>query len=347
MKGSLKNKLLIITGTYPPGICGAGDYTQKLMQTNIADNWQIYCPANWRMNTLFKKITEINNTKIESINLQYPTMGYKGSLLPHLLCIFYSVFTKKKFSVTIHESSQLSLKAKIGTYILFIFANKVVFTNIFELQKAAKFIPFLQKKCRVIKIYTNIESDQEINKIEEREYDLVYFGLIRPQKGLEDFIKVAKELKVRNSKIKIIIAGKIQPENIEYANKQLVETKTFLFKTFYNKEEKQIAQILSNCKIAYLPFPDGISERRGSALAVLKTGGLVVTTKGPFTTKNFDNCCEFIDSSKDAVLKIEEMLSKSIEYFKLKQDDVKQFLDNNFPKSWQEVANEYLDFLKL
>ncbi len=342
-----KNKMLVITGTYPPEICGAGDYTFKLMQTSIAQDWELKYFKRWQLSTIFSKIKEINKSKIETINLQYPTMGYQGSFVPHLLCLYYSLFSKKNFTVTIHESSQLSFKAKLSTYIFFVFANRLIFTNKFELNIASKIVFWIKSKSKVIKIYSNIETSNVIYPIETRKYDLVYFGLIRPQKGLEEFILVTKLLKQKIININAILVGKVQPEYEEYANELIKDSQLSLTHIFFNKESNEVAEILSNSKIAYLPFPDGISERRGSALAVLKNGCLLITKRGEFTTETFEKICFFENQPNVVVLKIEDLLQETNTFFQKAQLLTNQVLNEQLPKSWDEVALEYKFFLSL
>ena len=141
----------MITGTYPPEICGAGDYTQKILHTQNSKKWKLYYPQIWSIRSLYEKIREINSLNIDVINLQYPTMGYKRSFLPHILCVYYSVFTHKSFSVTIHEYTQLSIKAKTAAFFLLLFSNKLIFTNQFELESAAKTVPNLKRKSTIIR----------------------------------------------------------------------------------------------------------------------------------------------------------------------------------------------------
>lgn len=342
----LQDKILILTGAYPPTVCGAADYLYKLVQTRTASDWVVYHPKNWKLRSVFKKLHYINSSRINIINLQYPTMGYDGSILPHILSVYYSIFTKKIFSVTIHECSQLSNKAKIAELLILFFANKVIFTNNFELEYAAAFVPFLRKKSKVIKIFTNIEHTNFSRSISERKYDLISFGLIRPEKGIEEFIQVSKELKMRNPDLKIILAGKIQPKFSDYSFDMVKISERYIDEIFYDKNEQEIAEILLNCKIAYLPFPDGISERRGSALAVFKTGGLIVTKKGNFTTKAFESCCNFVDDYKEAANVIEELLCKDNAFYEYRQKQNEIFLMENFPDSWDSVAKMYIDFLR-
>ena len=50
-----------------------------------------------------------------------------------------------------------------------------------------------------------------------------------------------------------------------------------------NLSDEEVASILNDSKIAYLPFPDGISERRGSFLAAATNGVIVLSNAGRFT----------------------------------------------------------------
>ncbi len=336
----------MITGTYPPEICGAGDYTQKILHTQNSKKWKLYYPQIWSIRSLYEKIREINSLNIDVINLQYPTMGYKRSFLPHILCVYYSVFTHKSFSVTIHEYTQLSIKAKTAAFFLLLFSNKLIFTNQFELESAAKTVPNLKRKSTIIKIYTNIESAPNLKKIEERKYDLIYFGLIRPNKGIENFIDVAGKLKQTHPLLKVIVVGKTQPEHIEYAESQVKYLEQYKIETIFNKEEKIVSSLIADTKISYLPFPDGISERRGSALAILKNGGLLVTTKGKFTTKGFETCCSFASNNEIAVKTIEDLFLKNdSDFYREKQLNIKKFIETELPNSWEDVSIQYTKFL--
>lgn len=89
-----------------------------------------------------EKISVLNSYNTESIFLQYPTQGYGWSLLPQIICIYYSIFTNKKFVVILHEFSQRSLKAKLATLFLF-FANEIIFTTDFERNYSKSYSPLL------------------------------------------------------------------------------------------------------------------------------------------------------------------------------------------------------------
>ena len=113
-----------------------------------------------------------------------------------------------------------------------------------------------------------------------------------------------------------------------------------------NKEEKIVSSLIADTKISYLPFPDGISERRGSALAILKNGGLLVTTKGKFTTKGFETCCSFASNNEIAVKTIEDLFLKNdSDFYREKQLNIKKFIETELPNSWEDVSIQYTKFL--
>ncbi len=344
MKTKSSKKILIVTGTYPPERCGAGDYTYNLTQTEEAGDWLLYYDKSWSLNTFFPKVKEIKALNPNIINIQYPTMGYGLSVLPHLLCLYFRLFSRKKIVVTLHENSQLGWKAKAASYIFLIFANKLIFTNRFELDYARKHYPLSGRKSTVIKIFSNINAAKEIPPIDKREYDLGYFGYIRLKKGLEEFIPVVQALKKENPSLKVYIMGQIQPEYREYYDSIIGNSEKNEIELLLNKEADEVSFVLANTKLMYLPFPDGVSERRGSFLAAIKNLCLILTTKGPFTTKGHEDICYFSDkdNAKDKITKI---LSLSTDELAKKQNEISEFTKKEIPQSWSEVARDYNQFL--
>ena len=134
-------------------------------------------------------------------------MGYAGSIFPHLLFLYLRIFTRKTMSITFHEFGQMKLKGKIAAYLTFVLlAHKIIFTTEAEKEEVSKQFPLLhKKKIKVIKIVSNIPiSDNSQRDFTMRKYDIVYFGYIRPQKGIEDFIDICKQIKIKQPDLKII-----------------------------------------------------------------------------------------------------------------------------------------------
>ena len=336
--------MLIITSIYPPERCGVGDYTYNLLQTKEAANWTLLYFKDWSLKTFFEKIKEINNYEDKWINLQYPSIGYGDSILPHLLCIYFSMFSRKKIAITIHEYTQYGWKGKAAMFVMLLFASKLIFTNNFERNAAIKVLSLVAQKSRVIKIFSNINSATVIPTITDRQYDVGYFGYIAPSKGIEDFLSVAENLKKENPRLNCYIMGQIQPVNEQYANSIIQHAEKSGIEMFLNKEKQDVAEILSRTKITFLPFPDGISERRGSFLAAVNNACIVVTTNGKFVTPALMHCCE-ITSISQAANKISDILSDREKYDE-RQEKIKDYLRQEVPQSWSEVATQYNDFLK-
>ena len=112
-----------------------------------------------------------------------------------------------KFVVILHEFSQRSLKAKLATLFLFFF-YEIIFTTDFERNYSKKLFPFISKRFHTIKILSNIKAVKDLHKWEDRKYDLMYFGHIRPSKGLEDVFQVVLDLQ-RAKTVKVAIVGQV------------------------------------------------------------------------------------------------------------------------------------------
>jgi glycosyltransferase involved in cell wall biosynthesis len=65
-------------------------------------------------------------------------------------------------------------------------------------------------------------------------------------------------------------------------------------------DHEAAGRALGEAAFAYLPFPDGASERRGSLLACLAAGNVVVTTRGPQTPSALDGAVRYAASPHEA-----------------------------------------------
>ena len=337
--------MLIITGTYPPRKCGVGDYCQNLLSTPQAKDWKLYTDDNWNISTLFQKIKEIKKSNSTVINIQYPTVGYGKSILPHILTIYLTKIHKKKVVITLHEYSQLGWKGKLATSLFLKFGTHIVFTTEFERQYAIKKHPRLKNNSSIIKIYSNILTKKEQPSFEERSYDMGYFGYIRPEKGLEDYIETAKNIQKTNPDFKAYIMGQTQDE-FSFYHKPLLDS---LFDSnitlLLNQSNQEVSAILSQTKIAYLPYPDGLTERRGSFLASLLHHCIIVTTKGNFTTEAQLSTFNFVNK-EEAHSKITEIINYPTETINDQIDKMNIYIANQMPSSWEDVANEYQTLIK-
>ncbi len=107
--------------------------------------------------------------------MQYPTLGYGYSLSPHLLSLV------KPMVITIHEASQAHILRFISLFAFTLNSQRLIFTSNYERKYFEKFYPYVKDKTYVIPIGSNIPF---CPKEGERKREIVYFGLIAPNKNL-------------------------------------------------------------------------------------------------------------------------------------------------------------------
>jgi glycosyltransferase involved in cell wall biosynthesis len=326
-------KILFVTGSYPPDVCGVGDYSERLFNVlnKGANLFELFYKTNWSVSNLFSYLKEIKSKKADLIHFQYPTEGYGYSFLPLLLLLF---LPKKKLIVTIHELSNRTFKAQVFTMLLLFFSNKIIVTNEIEYQYLKKLPILNRKETFIINIGSNIpKSNNVFRSFSERKIDLAYFGHIRPIKGLESFITVAN--KFSNTK-KCAIIG----QNLSKYHSYLAELQTKSDNTNYilNEAVSETADNLSECKIMYLPFPDGVSSRRGSLMAASLNGCVIVTTYSDDKVTNdfFEKYCYLVNNEDEAKKIIELLLNRG----DCVDKDVSKLMDLF---SWEEIAKKHFE----
>jgi glycosyltransferase involved in cell wall biosynthesis len=330
-------RLLLITGSIPPNVCGVGDYTYKLYTHLINQKdiqVELYYKQFWSLKYLLKYFRELKNKRVDIYHFQYPTEGYGYSLLPLLLLL---LLLNKKTIVTIHELSSRNFLALLYTLILMLIAKKVILTNNFEKLFATKL--FVKKsKITVIEIASNIiESLDSGRDIRDRKFDLAYFGHIRPLKGIEDFLSTVSKL---GKDYRVIIIGQKLDNYLDFFNyvqKKSIELKIELI---IGENENKVANLLANVKTVYLPYPDGISIRRGTLLACINNSCVIISkpSKDLLTNDFFNEYCYLTNSNSEASLLINEILNLSI--------PIKNILKLKTLFSWSTLINKHLKLYK-
>lgn len=322
--------IVFFTGAYPPDKCGVGDYlfnlnkSLELSSKTIIFNLSLFSYA-WY---LIK-----NNKKISFVNIQYPTIGYARNkffaFYPHMAFLFASLM-KIRTSITLHEYSSLSSRAKFFIF-LYKGCHKIIVTNEYE-QECLINDGFNRDNIDIIPISSNIPRTVKKNKI----YDIIYFGILSKGKGIEDFLDVAETLIKKELHCSMAFIGFKPDVDSEYEDIILNRASSLGIQLFLNKEPEELSKLLASSNIALLPFPDGISERRGTALAAMLNDVLVITNDGHYANK-FKELCVLSDS-KDALIK------NTIEYHKnlMKSEPiVENARAYAMSLNWEGIAKKY------
>ncbi|MGO4878447.1 hypothetical protein ACEN2P_17725 [Pedobacter psychrotolerans] len=328
-----KMKLLMICGSYPPEHCGVGDYTKQLVENlrKLDIDVETLVNINWSLPAYFKIVKRIKSFKADVIHIQYPSMNFGYSIVPQLLCLRFNTF------VTIHEVSQSRIPRKISL-LPFSFAKKCVFTNTFELKAFKKLFPWINKsKLSVIPIGSAIKMGIDLDINQKDKTNIVSFGLIRPDKGLEDVVVLAQLLKENNLQFKVTIVGQLLEKYTEYYQDLVEKTSSLNVSWLLNKTDIEISQILSQNLISYLPYPDGVSQRRSSLFAVFSNKMLVFTTFGFQTTPELAECVIEVKTPQDLISIISE--DKNLSFTSAKIKSVEDYMENI---SWDKIASKHL-----
>lgn len=326
-------KIIFITGSYPPDPCGVGDYTYRLVSELKKDKEievEIFKLGNFSFKELLSIIKYLRANKKNIKIMQYPTLGYGWSVLPQILSIcFY-----KNMYINLHEFSQRKLKAKLATLLFFYSKSYIIFTTEDEYQEGIRYKQSLKNNSFIVRIGSNIDFLNNVKKIN----DLIYFGIIMPDKGIEDFIEVVKEIRKTNKNDKILLIGRKQQQNRVYFEKIFNQCKQYDIELLVDYSDKKVAEILAASKVSFLPFPDGVTFRRGSLLACLgnKVNVISYINKSTNDYKLIEKICYLIENKKEFI----EL------YNKLKKDDQNMIFETEsyqtFIKSieWKEIANK-------
>jgi glycosyltransferase involved in cell wall biosynthesis len=259
----------VLAGT-PGNRCGVLDYTNSLVEAlgKARSGTECALVKTWSLSEALR-IARAHRDNI--IHVQYPSLEMGRSPWWALLALF-----PKRSIVTLHEYRIFSTARKLYCLPAAVMAKQIVFSNEDERRAFLSWYPFAANCCTVIPVGNNIPVASSSGGTRARR--LIYFGQIGENKGLDLVIEAVAALRSQGSKIPVAFVGAVTDPTSpvvsavrEAASKHDVELRL-------NLSSEDVSKELARATHAYLPFPDGISDKRGSALACLKHGIAVLTT---------------------------------------------------------------------
>jgi glycosyltransferase involved in cell wall biosynthesis len=333
-------KVLLISGSQPPSPCGVGDYSHQLYLSLFDKDYSVklFKPQVWNFANLINIVNAIKKESPTFIHIQYPTVAYGYSLVPQLLSILFPSV------VTIHEFSQAHILRKLSL-VFFTLRSTLIFTTSYEQDCFCKFYFWINKKdTKSFPLGSNIKPKRNIQQKRIADPLLIsYFGLIRPDKGLEDFIKLLDISKKNEKAIKGRIIGRIPQSDVHYASQLQSVTANLPIEWYLDQPEDTVSDLLFETTFTYLPFPDGASLRRGSLLAALSHATRVITTRGLQTPMCLDTVVFYADSPQDAFVILTEFDHSA------SKEDVLVQKTNLFLLSfhWETIAENHINLYDL
>lgn len=327
----------MITGSFPPDVCGVGDYTFCLTNSLKTKGIKIEIITNqsWRIANSGRICNNIKKVRPDIIHVQYPTIGYGSGLAPQALSLRFPCI------VTLHEISLAHLLRRISLFPFSIRTKHIIFTSSFERNYALRYAPWIKSFSSVIPIGSNISVGSN-NLAKSNLKEIVYFGLIRPNKGLEDVITLASLLKNNSLNLVIRIIGSTDKKCLDYLEKLKADSVDLPVIWELGLPMENIAELLSESVIGYVPYPDGASERRGSLLALLANGVATITTRGSQTPLSLTGVVEFIKSPEEALRSILKLLTDQ----KSLQDLITKGREYAANFAWDSIASKHIEIYK-
>jgi glycosyltransferase involved in cell wall biosynthesis len=316
--------------------CGVADYTftlaahlreQGLVTEIISqEDWGLASIGSLRKKILSEPVPDI-------IHVQYPTYVYGASVVPHLSTFFVPC----PIVVTFHELAHSHTLRKLSSLLFLPSADAFVFCCREDRNYYHDKLPTFRRRSFTVPIGSNIPS---FNGAVVPEKDVVMtFGQIRPRKGMEQFIELARLSRAEGCAHRFLVIGATLGRFRGYWERLRADAEGLPIEWRLDAEPAEVARAISRAAVAYLPFPDGASERRGTLLAVLGNGIPTVTTVGRHSPPALNDCVIYADTPEQALSSIKRVLGEPA----LRQHLARNARHYASQYSWRSIARQHVD----
>lgn len=299
-------RVLLVTGTYPPGACGVGDYVSRLAQSlaesALGSDLQVgvitgltigdapYCGVDvfqvakaWAFSEWPAIAAAIRAWKPDLVHLHYPSQGFGRRLLPTLLPLLC-----KKMGLPVvqtwHEPWTVLMLPRLLAQRAALDGLIFVRPNYMELLPAM-LRPLASPARRLVitsagalpasRLSADARASLRERYLRGAERLVVFFGFVHPAKGVDELLEIASP---RTDEL--IIAGPTpDPAYVKQIKARAVQLgwgDRLKFAGFLPKEDA--ADLLACADALVLPFVEGGGSWNTSIHAGLAQGTLVITT---------------------------------------------------------------------
>jgi glycosyltransferase involved in cell wall biosynthesis len=328
----MQPRVIMVTGSSPPDACGVGDYTWHLSSalSKAGLHVELISHRQWDVRGTTQMIQRLSTDKSSLVHIQYPTMGYGYSLGPQLCALAQPCI------VTLHEFSRAHILRKASLMPFTLRSERIVMTTDFERRSLLKKMPWAESRIQVIPIGSNIHPVPAPPRLETKR--VLYHGLIMPHKGLEDFLALASLIDAKNMDWEFTIVGKIPERHATYASHLIESSSAYRVNWVLDRSAAEVGQLLSQGGIAYLPFPDGASERRSSLKAILASGIPCITRRTEMTPSDIVEAVALAETPQEALKRAVFLMNSNDERLRLSQAGLRY--SRQF--TWEVIADRHL-----
>ena len=356
-------KIVMISGSMPPMICGVGDYTFMLLNalskiqsldisaiTSVAANG---CDANfsvvplmkdWSVKRIFRLFNYIKNKKPDLVHIQYPTLGYDNYWAPYFMPMMIKILGIPVVQ-TWHEPPtryRFFPNALTKDYIIGVEPNFVK-----EVRYRYRYL-VSRKRKQYIPIGSNIKrctlTSNERAKLREKFWGgnfrlIVNFGFAYPSKNIEQIFDVANPEKDR-----IVLIMSLDPQNDPYHKKLdlIIKSSEWSGKVIVTGSlpQEKVGETLAICDVAVYPFSEGVTSRNGSFLAATTQEVFTVTTSLTKDGYDVDNNVYHVPLANEDKLKTAINFLPKYSTRKLNADSKWDFIAKRHMEVYAEILGQ-------
>jgi glycosyltransferase involved in cell wall biosynthesis len=313
-------------------MCGVADYSYRLADALKQLGVEVVMeePSTWSLDAARALRNRHGGDPDAVFHLQYPSLTMGNSLSPAAL-----PFLLPRLFATLHEFRVFSFPRKALFASHSVLARKIVFSNGTERDIFQRWYPWSGSRLEVIPIGNNITRIGGRMPGPER---LVYFGQISRNKGVELFLETAGLLRAAGNPIEIRMVGAMTDSDPDFQSLVLGSVEQHGIVKRLSLPADEVSAELNAASLALLPFPDGVSDKRGSALAALDHGVTVLTTHSATTPGWLRAVTHPVASASDAAGAITGLLDGSRQRHKAAELLEQEML----ARDWREIARRHL-----
>lgn len=337
MSQCLKIKVCFISPSIGSG-CGVADYTSMLAHAlaNIGAEVSIISRKEWNLLGFIDLLKRIKNEHPDICHIQYPSQPYGHSAIINVL----GFFLYRKCVISIHEFSQAKFLRRISCCLLARCASHIIFTSEFERTAMSKICNGIKDKSSVIPIGSNVPLLNQRTSFTFGDR-IGYFGLIRERKGLDEFFQLVEICKNKSDNFKFYIIGTPQSGQDIFFREVMKRAHSNGVHTIIGASPNRVAALLNSMDFVYLHYPDGASDRRGSLIAALGNGPIVLSNTGCSTGENIANLfvdCQDSTFAYRSIVNIRDQKEVGVD-----RNRLVKFIS---ARSWSNIALDHLAVYK-
>ncbi len=293
-----------ITSVLPPAHDGVGDAACKihrlLRQNGIAsfiitssdqreDSGVLRILSRWSWFAFVSLNGVIRPAHNARIVFHYPSPRYRRSISLMFLPLFFRLLGRETV-VYLHELIVYSLPGKLKTLLMLLFSSKILTTDRPNYEFLRRFLFF--KRSKLLPTGSNMPPrlhvreapghEQPTEQI-RRKRQLLSFGHVMVGKGLENLLDAFDGGERLRDAYHLHVIGGLPEIPRPSDTDLLARIKGRDYCTYHGfLSGSEFLASIAEFDIIILPFPEGLSERRGSFMAGMASGKPILTTRPKF-----------------------------------------------------------------